>query len=278
MPYLKAENAGPIEFWYEETGAGEPVVLIGGLTSTLEIWGLQLPALAERYRVITPDNRGSGRTRIPGDDGVRTAERFAGDIRALLDGLQIERVHLVGASLGGVMVQAFAALHGDRLGTLSILCSTPGEAHGVPVDPTALADLVSGSEQIAQAGGGGGEIDGFTRAVAHPDTPRLRPEALEFFYKTKEAHPHSPEELARRQRGGIRDFWDELPNMTAPTLVMTGDADILVPPENSRILADRIPGAELRILEGGGHIFFLEQPEATSRALLDFFARHPIAG
>ena len=276
MPYLKTENAGPIEIYYEARGSGEPVVLIGGLPSTLEVWGLQVPALAERYRVITPDNRGSGRTRVPHDDGVRTSERFAGDIRALIDGLELGRVHLVGASLGGLMVQSFAVEYGDRLGSLSILCSTPGEEHGVPVNRDALADLVTGSEEISR-GSGGAATDGFTRAIVHPDTPAKRPEALQFYFETKVRFPHAPEEIERRQGANSRSVWDDLPDLRVPTLAVTGDADVLVPPENSRILADRIPNAELRCIEGGGHIFFMEQPEATNTALLDFFARHPIA-
>ena len=83
--------------------------------------------------------------------------------------------------------------------------------------------------------------------------------------------------FASRQGANSRSVWDDLPDLRVPTLAVTGDADVLVPPENSRILADRIPNAELRCIEGGGHIFFMEQPEATNTALLDFFARHPIA-
>jgi pimeloyl-ACP methyl ester carboxylesterase len=275
MPTVNADNAGPIEIYYEERGAGEPVILIGGLTSTLEVWGRQVPELAPSHRVITPDNRGSGRTRVSEDDGVRTFERFAGDILGLIDGLGLDRVHLVGASLGGLMVQAFAVAYPERLATLAILCSTPGEKHGVPVDRQALGDLVSGSAEIAREGARGREVDGFTRAVVHPETPARRPEAVDFFLETKEAYPHSEEEIERRQRGGSRDLWDELQKIPTPTLVMTGDADRLVPPENSRLLAGRIPHAELRIIEGGGHIFFIEQPRATNEALLDFFARHP---
>ena len=282
MPYLSSEHAGGIEIYYESSGSGEPVVLIGGLTSTLEAWGLQVPALAPRYRVLRPDNRGSGRTRLHADDGVRSFDRFAGDILALVDGLGIDRFHLVGASLGGLMAQAFAVHYGDRLATLSILCSTPGEEHGVPVDPQALAALVAGSGEIARGGpdavAEGAGIDGFTRAIMHPDTPRERPEALRFYFGMKEAHPHSPEEIERRQQNGGANYWDALPDITCPTLLMTGDADVLVPPENSSILAQRIPNGEIQVVEGGGHIFFIEQPDATNATLLNVRGRHPIQG
>ncbi|HBZ70031.1 MAG TPA: alpha/beta hydrolase, partial [Deltaproteobacteria bacterium] len=111
MPVLKANNAGPIEIYWQKSGQGEPVVLVGGLTSTIEVWGRQTSALAANHCVIAFDNRGSGRTRIPIDDGVRTPKRFAGDVLALLDGLELARVHLVGASMGGMIVQEFALAH-----------------------------------------------------------------------------------------------------------------------------------------------------------------------
>ena len=101
MPTLHVQNKGSIEIYYEARGEGPPVILIGGLTSTAAVWGLQIPALASRYQVITPDNRGSGRTRLTSDDGVRTPARFAGDVLALIDGLELDRVHLAGASMGG---------------------------------------------------------------------------------------------------------------------------------------------------------------------------------
>ena len=69
-------------------------------------------------------------------------------------------------------------------------------------------------------------------------------------------------------------MFDALPRLTVPTLVLTGSHDRLVPPENAQRLAARIPGAELAVIEGGGHVFFVEQPEATNRALLGFFAKH----
>ncbi|HME71918.1 MAG TPA: alpha/beta fold hydrolase [Myxococcota bacterium] len=98
---------------------------------------------------------------------------------------------------------------------------------------------------------------------------------MKFYVEAKRAFPHAAEEIARRVRGiASFDVFDALPRLSVPTLLLTGSHDRLVPPENSHRLAGRIPGAELGVIEGGGHVFFIEQPEAANRALLDFFAKH----
>jgi len=271
VPYVAGDNAGPIEIYYEEVGDGPPVVLIGGLTSTIELWAHQRPALAEHHRVIAPDNRGSGRTRIPEDDGVRTPARWTGDVELLLDALGLDRVHLVGGSMGGLIVQEFALTHPERLRSLAILCSTPGEAHGVPVSEQTLRTLVAGQAPDATAE----QRRASVRAIAHPRSFEICAERLERYEADKAAHPHSTEEIAARQRG--MNGWESytrLPELRVPTLVMTGDSDVLVPPGNAEIIAARIPGAELVTIAEAGHVLMVEQPEAVNRALLEFFAKH----
>jgi pimeloyl-ACP methyl ester carboxylesterase len=270
VPTLRAENAGAIEIHYEESGpaagAAEAVVLVGGLTSTVETWGLQVPALAERYRVITFDNRGSGRTRVPADDGVRTPARLAGDVVALLDGLGLDRVHLVGASMGGMVVQEVALAHPRRLRSLVVACSTCGGPHAVRASDAVLQKMLRGS---------GGESAETLEVVAQPELFETRRERLDFYLETKRRWPHAPAEIARRAAGIARfDTWGRLPGLAVPTLVVCGADDVLVPAENSRILAARIPGAELVVIERTAHIFFVEEPERTNRALLAFLAKH----
>ena len=271
MPLLQANNSGPIEIYWQKCGQGDPVVLVGGLTSTLEVWGRQTPALSSRYCVLSFDNRGSGRTRIPTDDGVRTPRRFAGDLRALLDGLSLSPVHLVGASMGGMIVQEFALEHPSHLRSLTICCSNFGGKNAVYAGPEIARALLEGSAKDASPRA----LRAALEVVFHPKSLEEKPEAVEFYVETKRAFPHGTEELARRAQGiASFDVFDALPRLTVPTLVLTGSHDGLVPPENAQRLAARIPGAELAVIEGGGHVFFVEQPEATNRALLGFFAKH----
>ena len=273
MAFFPGDNRGAIEIHYEESGAGEALVLIGGLTGTLETWGLMLPELSSRCRVITPDNRGSGSTRLAVDDGVRTPERFAGDILALVDGLGLERFHLMGVSMGGMIVQEFAVAHPERLASLTIGCSHPGGKTAISPTEEVLRAMMAGS-----ADGATEEAKQAAMAIQiHPETPKKRADRLATFVETKKKYPHSREELLKRVRGIAQyDVYDRLSALDVATLVLTGSHDQLVPKENSSLIAGQISEAALVEIPDAGHIFFAEQPQATNAALLDFVAQHPI--
>lgn len=274
MAILGGENGGSIKIHYREQGEGEPLVLIGGITSVLEVWDLMVPELARQYRVITPDNRGSGRTVVPDDDGDRRPARLADDIRTLLDGLGLSKVHLVGASMGGMIVQEFALAHPERLASLTICCSNVGGTRSVMPSREVIAQLFGGASGEASKQASRETL----RILVHPDSFAKCPERLDFYIETREKHPHSEEELGRRA-AGIRtlDTYDGLTRLAVPTLVMTGSDDRLVPKENSSVLREAIPGAELVEIPQSGHIFFAEQPQASVSALVDFLERHPLA-
>jgi pimeloyl-ACP methyl ester carboxylesterase len=215
-----------MDIFYQDFGNGVPVVLIGGLTSSHEVYQPQVDALSAQYRVLTPDNRGSGQTRIVDDDGNRAIDRMATDLLCFLDALELDRVHLMGTSMGGMIVQEFAVTHPDRLRSLTIGCS-------------------------------------------HGGTPTGN---FNFYARTKELRPHSGEEVGRRLEAIINyDVWDRLPALRVPTLILTGDGDNIVPPENSQRLAKRIADSHLKVFDKAGHIFWIEQAEATNRALLEHF-------
>ena len=267
MPYLPIPDRD-IEIYYEDHGGGEPVVLIGGVTSTIATWCCQIGPLSEQFRVITPDNRGSGQTRMLDDDGVRTPSRFAGDIAALIDGLGIDRVHLVGMSLGGTIVQAFAAEHEHRLRSLTLFCTWPGLGHIVPLD----LDKIELGSRSSLPGATREDVEASARVAMHPDAERDNRPAWELYLATKEEQAHAAKELGLRAAGqGTLSVWDALGRLQVSTLVMTGDGDRLVPAQNSAILAQRISGARLVTVARGGHVFQLEQPEFANRTLAEFF-------
>jgi pimeloyl-ACP methyl ester carboxylesterase len=260
-----------LEVYYEEAGEGTPVVLVGGFTSTAATWRFQIPALAQRHRVLVPENRGSGRTRVVGDDdGSRSVWGWATDLLAFLDALGLDRVHLAGCSMGGRIVQAFACRWPDRLLSLSLLCAAPGGEHAVAGDPEIAAAVALGSRPDATLV----QQQAAVAAVLHPDTPGRSPDTVRAFLDLRAVEAHTAEELARRTEAMTAPFsvWDELGVLAVPTLVITGEADQLLPPENSRRLTARIPGARLVLVPGGGHVFFVEQPDATNRELLAHFA------
>lgn len=262
MPYLESRRAGESRIYYTEEGEGQTVILIGGLSSTVETWGRLAELLAEHYRVIRPDNRGSGRTTVSPDSGDRSIETFAADVLRLLDGLGLEKVHLVGASMGGMIVQQFAVTHPERLASLTVACSHCGGEAAVSAPDEVVQKLLGAAEGTAEA------LRRSLEAVAHPDSFAERPEVLEYYQWTKQEWPHPPPEIQRRMEAiSAFDVADAIRRIEVPTLVITGAKDVLVPVENSRRIAERIPGARLALVEGGGHIFFLEQPEAVVREL-----------
>ncbi len=273
MATITGDNSGPIEINYRDTGSGEPVVLIGGITSALQVWDLMVPELAGSYRVITPDNRGSGSTRVPDDDGDRRPKHMAGDIAALLDGLGLTRVHLVGASMGGMIVQEFALAYPERLASLTICCSNVGGSRTVAAAPEVLANLFAGAAKESNPEAARDTL----KILIHPDSLAKCPDNLDFYLETRDRYPHSAEELAQRAQG-IRtlDTYEALRSLTVPTLIVTGSDDVLVPKENSAILHEAIANSELVEIDQAGHIFFAERPDAACQALLEFLPKHPI--
>ena len=266
MPYVEGSR---VRTYYEERGSGEPVVLIGGLSSTIETWGRVADLLADRYRVIRPDNRGSGRTKLEPDDGDRSMQAFAGDVCDLLDALELDAVHLVGASMGGMIVQQFAVTWPERLRSLTIACSHCGGVVAVPASEETVRKLVA-----ASSGGDPGAVRRGLEVVAHPESFARRPDALEYYQWTKETWPHPAEEIQKRIAAiGKYDVSEAIRAIRVPTLVITGAQDILMPVENSRRIAERIPGARLSLIEGGAHIFFLEQADAMAAELVAHFER-----
>ena len=268
MPHVETRTeSGRLHVYLEDRGSGDPVVLVGGLSSTVETWGRVADLLAERHRVIRPDNRGSGRTRLEPDDGDRSMTAFAADVRRLLDALGVDRVHLVGASMGGMIVQQFAVAWPERLLSLTVACSHCGGAAAVPAGEDIVRKMVAASSGGVEAVRTGLEV------VAHPDSFERRRDVLDYYQWTKQTWPHSPEEIQRRMAAiAAYDVSEAIGAIRVPTLVITGAQDILVPVENSRRIAERIPGSRLALIEGGAHVFFLEQPEAMARELLAHFA------
>ena len=271
MATLEIESRGKVEVYYEEEGAGEPLVMVGGLTATVEVWGKLRPLLAAQYRLVMPDNRGTGRTKVYADDGDRAPARMAEDLLGLVDGLGLDSFHLMGGSYGGTIALSFAVQHPQRLKSLIVACSHFGGDDKVASAP--------GVRETRARGGAPEATEAERRAaletIFHPETIDERPEVVDFYDGFKRRFPISKEEIARRNKGMAEfDVSERIKSLNLPTLVISGEADVLVPTENSRRMAGRIPGAELVVVENTGHHFYSERPEASAAAILSFLARH----
>ena len=270
MAYARLENHGRIDVFYLDEGEGPPVVLIGGSASTAEVWDPIAPALAERHRVLRPDKRGSGRTVMHEDDGVRSAQRMAGDGLGLFDFLGMERAHVLGGSMGGCVAQELALSRPDRILSLVLACASHGGPDAIRPGPEVGSIL---SKSVAPDA-----TDADREAVLgigfHPRHPASPPRRGGVVPAEQQAYPDSLEELGRRSEA-MRSFdaSDRLATLEVPLLAMAGDSNRLVPTDNARSIARRAPNSELLIFERAGHVFHAEHPAAAVEALVDFFAR-----
>jgi len=262
MPRLRIKD---LEMYYEIHGGGsQMLVMIRGLGSDLSCWYEQTPVFAKHFKVLVFDNRGAGRTEQP--DAPYSIRQMADDAAGLMTALEIRRAALLGISLGGLIAQEFALNHGEMLASLILGCTHFGGAAMVSAPPEILATLSAKGEENSQAS---------LKARFCDETMAKRPDVIKKDREARLAYPASPESFARQIRAAMgHDTSTRLGSLKIPTLVMTGTGDRLVPPENSRMIANLIPQATLRELPGG-HMFFAEYPELFNQAVIDFVRAHP---
>jgi pimeloyl-ACP methyl ester carboxylesterase len=251
---------------YEVHGCGEPVLLIMGLGSNAYGWYRTIPWLAERYEVIAFDNRGTGRSDVP--EGAYSIVQMAADAAAVLAAAGHDTAHVVGASLGGMIAQRFAVQYPERLRSLTLVCTTPGGANAVrPSDAVTAALLQGGEDPSTVYRRNAWFLYGDGTRTSHPE--RIE-EDLEWRSKI----PTQPKGYFGQLQAAVgHDTWDELPSINAPTLVVHGDADQLVPTGNGKLLAQRIPEAELVLIPGAGHMLQTDGGAVIREAVLAFLAR-----
>lgn len=254
-----------IELYFEESGSGPPLLLITGLSGNTLGWSALEPALAQHFRVITFDNRGAGRSSAP--EGPYATRDMAGDAAALLDQLGIDRAHVLGLSMGGMIAQELALAYPERVARL-VLLSTVARSRPAIIEP--WLNL--------WARAAAGELDGDELTLAMLPwmfTPALLSDhdQLEAVLAEWAQDPYpAPAAGLRGQVAACRthDTLGRLAQITAPAFVLVGAEDILTPVSYSQELAEAIPGARLHVLERGGHLAFAEYPDDVVEAVLGF--------
>jgi len=267
---------GSVELYYEEHGSGDPLLLIMGLAADSQAWMFQLPDFARRYRTISFDNRGVGRSSKP--PGPYSIHEMADEAAGLLDALSIPRAHVVGVSMGGMIAQELVLRHPEKVRGLVLACTYPEpdaeverqrefslnqfggsvDASGVmKIDVSAINPLMFLQQLLPNV---------FNQEFIDRELPKLMQifsGALQWGFSM---------EAILGQVGAVmsHNATDRLHHIKSPTLVITGDADRLVPPAGSDILAREIPGAKLVKVPGGSHGFNFETPEIFNREVLTF--------
>jgi pimeloyl-ACP methyl ester carboxylesterase len=248
--------------WYTDSGGpGQVVVLVHAATGSSRVWEHQLPIFAARgYRVVTYDRRGFGRSEIlPSGPQPGTG---ADDLKALLDHLRLDRVHLVGTAAGGIVSLDFAVSFPDRLRSLVVANSVGGVQ----------------DESYLEIG---------RRLRPAPQFGALPPDVRELGPSYRASNPEGTDRwlaLERVSRPGTaapvaqafrnRLTFSLLERIAVPTLLLTGDADLYSPPAVLPLFAARIRGAQSVVIAGAGHSAYWEQPELFNRTVLDFLSTH----
>lgn len=258
--------ANGIDIYYEEHGSGEPLLLIMGWGGNAASWRPQLEGLAGHFRVIIFDNRGVGRSSAP--DEPYTIPQMARDTVGLLDALEVPRAHVFGISMGGMIAQEMAIEHPGRIGKLVLGCTTPGSSRAAGV-ARLHSDVASFREQNGQH-----DLEWFSEFLLRLWTPEAMiksvPELQDFVFSLIRFPPTTHGLTHQTSAVLAHDTYGRLEDIQHRTLVMTGDDDLLIDPENSVILANKIPEARLLVFEGLRHAFHLEKPHLANEAIIEF--------
>ncbi len=247
---------------FESAGEGPPVILVHGLGMTRQMWDGQWPALTGRFQAVRYDLLGHGASDKPRD--ASSLARFADQTAALMDGLGIERAALVGFSLGGMIVRAFALAHPERVTALAILNS----AHGRTEEERAA--VLMRVEQAAREGPRT-TVDAALARWFTPSYGASHPEVLDrvrrwILANDREVYPLIYRVLAE----GDVELAEAVAAIRSPTLVMTGSEDHGNSPDMARRMAALIPGARCEIVAGLRHMGLAEDPEAFNGPLVSF--------
>ncbi len=278
MPMLQTdtENGSPVELYYEDHGAGKPVVLIHGWPLSGRSWESQVPALiGAGHRVITYDRRGFGDSSQPYDG--YDYDTFAADLNALLEHLDVREATLVGFSMGGGEVVRYIAKHGtDRVAKAVLASAVPPYLHKSEDNPDGgLDDATIEGFQAAIKGDRLAFLDEFTAAFfAAGDKTDLVSEPQRQYAVAIAAFASPKGTLDCVAAFGKTDFRGDLESVTIPTLVIHGDSDGTVPFEVSgKRSHEAIAGSELVLIEGGPHGCNVTHPDEFNTALLAFLAK-----
>jgi pimeloyl-ACP methyl ester carboxylesterase len=240
---------------WERRGSGPPLLLIHGLGYARWGWEPVLDGLTRSFEVLLFDNRGIGESEAP--PGPYTAEAMAGDAARVLDEAGVERANVLGSSLGGMVAQELALSRPERVERLVLASTHPGGAQAHPMPQRTLELMTSGAS-----------LRQFVENALEPD-PRPDLVARILVHREGTAQPFDAW-AAQAAAGATFDAYDRLGALAAPTLVQTGDGDVVVDPRNSELLVELISDARQSVFEGAGHLFFWQEPGRFVRELEEF--------
>lgn len=264
---MAVAHVNGIDLYYEIHGEGPNLTLIEGLGYDSWMWYRQLPAFSQHFRTLVYDNRGVGLSDKP--PGPYTHQGNAADLAGLLDHLGWERTHVLGLSMGGFIAQEFALAYPDRLDRLVLVATAFGGPNMVPLPPEAVLALTPDPTLSPE-----GKIrSAMPLAFSHPTWVQDHADEFEHIVAWRLKHPQPPEAaLAQAMAGLTFNVEARLSEIEAPTLVIAGSEDHVVPPANAQLLAAALPHARLEMIPGAGHVVQIEAAERFNQAVIGFLA------
>jgi 3-oxoadipate enol-lactonase len=258
MPFVLSQGA---RIYWEEHGTGEPVLMIMGLSYTLDMWYRLRPSLSARYRTILFDNRGIGRSEVP--NGPYLMRQMADDAKAVMDAAGVESAYVMGASMGGMIAQELTLRYPERVRALMLGCSGPGGLRSKLPQFKRLQISKGAATAIRE------QREWAVAPMLYADaTPKER---IAEDIEVRLRYPPTPTGFLSQFAAIVMwTSYSRLPQISVPTLVIHGDEDRMVPVENGRLLAERIPGAVFHVIPGAGHIITTDRPDVVDAEVLRF--------
>lgn len=271
MPHITTDDG--VRLYYEETGTGTPVVFVHEFAGDYRSWEPQVRYFARRYRCITYNARGWPPSEVPANVGRYSQDRARDDIRSVMDGLGIDRAHVVGLSMGGFATLHFGLAYPER--ALSLLIA--GCGYGAERDQRdrfrAEADTIAGQlRKEGMTAFAERYAVGPTRVQFQNKDPRGWREFADMLAEHSAEGSANTQQGVQKERPSIFDLEEKMRALTVPTLIVTGDEDwpCLIP---NVFMKRTIPSAALAVLPNSGHAVNLEEPEAFNGAMERFLAQ-----
>src|SRR4051812_25334400 len=246
------------QLYWESTGEGPPVLLVMGLGLSGGAWGRTVETLSRRFRVITFDNRGVGRSR--GLAPACTTEALADDAVAVLDALKIDAANVYGLSLGGMVAQQLALRHPRRVRSLVLGATTPGGRRAQLADEEVMAFFQGRANRPREEAAWASVAYNYGRRCRDEHADRIAEDIRRrLAYNFDEAAYQ-----AQLMAAALHNTTNRLRRITIPALVVHGEEDRVVPVDNAHLMAARLPHGDLHLLPGTGHLYTTEAPEADT--------------
>jgi len=268
---MPISNANGTPVYYEVHGDGFPVLLVTGMANVLDWFHFTIPVLAEEFKVVAQDLRGSNREGVGPAPGPYTTAEMALDSIGILDGLGIEKAHVVGLSMGGMIAQHLAISHQDRVAKVAIV------GNGLARTPREIADAALAQDQGSDVARlhthdltEDQKLQMALQLIFTPGFAEAKPDRYSFFLDLHNNHGPHPETHQAQVMAAIKhDTLDDLHKITAPVQLLVGELDHI----NGGLaheMAERIPNCDFRVLPGMAHGLTIEHAEEFNQLLLDF--------